>query len=229
MITQNSSPRHKRTRFGRALLGSLFLACGVFAAFQANAQETTPSAEPIVFVPPVVGAPGNRVGAGTRSGNTSSTAGLSLVAPSGGGLTRLETPVLYWWIEAGFTGSVQIQIRADKTERPLLDLQENLSAPPGLQSFDLGSLGLRIRDRQIYEWSVTLHPAGNGTSRRAVTYLERQPANASDTAGDKAAAARMLASQGIWFDAFAIAARNPALEVYRNTLLDKIGIKPVAK
>ncbi len=224
MTNKHPVPTARNRAVCSILLACLFIICETAATIQAKAQSTGATVEPIVFVPPVIGAPGNRVGAGTRSGNLSSP-GVSIVAPKGGGLTRLESPRLYWWLDHPFSGAIQIQLRANDAERPLLDLEENLSVPRGLQAFDLGSLGLRIRDRQIYEWSITLHPAGSGEPSRAITFLERRPSNAPVRSGDKATVARSLASEGIWFDAFAKTARDPGLLDYRNALLLQIGIK----
>ena len=175
----------------------------------------------IVFVPPVDGAPVERIGAGTR-GSGSPSADLKLMVPPGGALTGSPAPALYWWIAKPYDGTLQVTLTRDGTDTPLLDMAEKVSLKAGLNTIALKDFGVRLKAGDIYRWSVSL-PAGTpkATATSYVEYRETKVA-AHDS---PAKTAKALAGAGLWYDAFALVATEAKLNSARNAMLNQVGIK----
>lgn len=192
----------------------------VSAPSVAVAQSEAESVD-IVFVPPVDGAPVERIGAGTR-GSGSPSEHLKLMVPKGGALTGSPSPSLYWWIAEPYEGTLQATLTRDGTDAPLLDMAEKVSLKAGLNTLALGDFGVRLQAGDIYRWTVSL-AAGNRkeTATSYVEYRETKVAS-QDT---PAKTAKALASAGLWYDAFALVAQEEKLNGARDAMLTQVGIK----
>lgn len=193
------------------------------AAFGAAPAQTA-TAQEITFTPPAVGAPGNRTGAATRGG-TADTAGVTLLAPSGGGMTADPQPTLFWWLDRPFRGELNISFGASDAGRPLLDSRESVELPAGQHAFALSDYGLRLVAGTIYRWSVVLTPADGGARLSGSSYIEVATATPPAGADTPVAKASRQAAAGNWYDAFALVATDPALADQRAALLKQVGIE----
>lgn len=159
------------------------MVCSVTFAEQNDQADA--AAEGPVFVPPEIGAPADRLGAGTRD-IIGTTEGLLLLAPEGGGLTTSGTPPLIWYLSEGFDGTMTTQISAPSASGVVLEWDSLL--PKGYYSLDLRRSGFRLQEGVIYVWKVMLIK-GDTVIAVAESFVERvRPTD------------RSPGQAGIWFD-----------------------------
>lgn len=169
--------------------GAFFLVmlfCGM--AFADQNDRTDAPAEGPVFVPPDIGAPGERLGAGTRD-IVGMTEGLLLLVPEGGGLTTSGAPPLVWQLANGFRGKMTTQIWAPGASGVVL--KRNGPLPKGYYSLDLQRSNFRLKEGVIYVWKVVL-TEGDLVVAVAESLVERVGPTDEDPG-----------QLGIWFDALA--------------------------
>lgn len=143
------------------------------------------------FVPPAMGVPADRVGAGTRGVNPDSV-GLHLMAPKGGGLTTLGTPILLWKLDTAFDGDIVVDLGPAFGQA---EYSATLSGPFDIGYFglDLNGSGAALETGKIYGWTVRLIAADTETvAAEKENLIERV-----DRPADMVSAAQ----SGLWFDA----------------------------
>lgn len=173
-------------KMSRVILALMIMFCGPAIAEQ-NDQSEAPADGP-VFVPPAIGAPAERLGAGTRDVvGTSDT--IILLVPQGGGLTTSGTPPLIWHLSSGFSGKMTTQISAPDFSGVVLEQIGPL--PKGYYSLDLRRSDFRLEEGVIYVWKVTLTE-----ENLMVAVAESLVERVSPTAEEPGQA-------GIWFDVLA--------------------------
>lgn len=180
--------------------------------------------DPPIYIPPVTGAPGDRIGAGTR-GTSRQASKMTLLAPKGGGLTLSEAPRLYWWLSEDFTGDVEIRIKSSEGERPILNMKRAVTAQSGLQMFDMSEFGLSLSEGQVYTWTIQMVGPGGTRVSNGTSFIERQSADNSVSDQDAVGRARSLAASGYWYDALAMLADDPKMAKLRAGLLESAGLK----
>ena len=80
------------------------------AAEEPKSGTPTTTVSAPVYKPPLRGAPGGRVGGGTRSGSARDMFVLSALVPDDSGQTISEQPSLYWFISSVTTLPVEVAI-----------------------------------------------------------------------------------------------------------------------
>lgn len=198
------------------LAGAAVLSLSSSVLAQSDSEELD-----VVFMPPVDGAPAERIGAGTRGSNARGER-LKLIVPLGGGITKSPSPVLYWWIAAPYQGKLQFKLDRDGSDSPLLDSAEDVSLQAGLNTLSLGDFGVRLQEGDIYRWSLTL--AAGDLQAEATSYVEYRDTKVA-THDSLAKNAKELANAGLWYDAFAVVAGEAKLKGARDALLKQVGIK----
>lgn len=180
-----------------SLLATLLFASSLALPFSVGAESTSQKKDtetaPVVFVPPVIGVPSDRIGAGTRD-LAPNTDGLTLLVPDGGGLTTSPKPPLIWKLDEEFTGVMQAQIT------PIHDaggaaksIQGRFSA--GYYALDLNRSEMSIVTGKIYRWTVRLvDETTNRVLAEAEGLVER-----IEPSGEVGSPAQ----KGLWFDAIA--------------------------
>lgn len=185
----------------------------VWAGESATSQVTPPEIQTQlpVYRPPLRGAPGGRIGGGTR-GPEGPVPTLVALAPDHVALTADEQPVLFWFLSASTTQPLEVTLVDDRVVPPLLAVRLSPPLPAGIHSLSLKEHGVRLQTGVHYRWFVALVMDSDRRSRDVLTgaALERVelPATLRDRlpgAGD-AAAVRAYAEAGIWYDALARAA-----------------------
>lgn len=225
---------------------TLALAAGVlaigFAPAEAPAQPANAksSAAP-AYTPPSRGAPARRVGGSSRGAAGALPAVLPLV-PDHVGLTTAEHPMLYWYLSKPTSVRVEITLIDEKGETPLIEYSVKDAKGPAVHRIDLAAHGVSLKPGVEYQWSISVVPDPNERSNDVmaagiVKRIDAPAAVASARAKgmDKEALARMLAANGIWYDAIdaysdLISARpnDRDLREQRAALLDQVGLKDVA-
>lgn len=179
----NCSFGARMLRYAVILISTLALS-GSFATAEEDQQESA-SADETVFVPPDVGAPAERMGAGTRDVATSNEM-VRLLVPEGGGLTTSGKPRLVWQLRNGFRGNMRAEISASGADGVVLD--RNGAFPEGFYGLDLQRSDLSLEIGIIYVWRVLLQ---NEDAVVALTqsFVERVDATDADPG-----------QAGVWFD-----------------------------
>jgi hypothetical protein len=224
------------------LCGMLVLAGGPLAevSAQAKSADQAQTVAVPVYKPPLRGAPGGRVGGGTRGIASRDVFMLSVLAPGHTGLTVREQPVLYWFISADTALPAEIAIVDPNSTTPLLE--KPLAGPitRGVHSIRLADHGVRLEPGVVYRWSVSVITDAGRRSRDILASgtIERIPPPATldaalATAGPERSAF-VYAEAGIWYDAMAavceMLARTPDSEPLRGqraALLAQAGLPTI--
>jgi hypothetical protein len=222
-----------------ALVGAMMTAEAAAPALIA-AQTATSSAKAPVYKPPPRGAPGGRIGGGTRG--VGAEVLLSALVPDHVGQTVSEQPTVYWYLTREVSDPVEITLIDQVGTRPLL---EHRLAPPvraGIHGVRLADHGVRLAPGVPYQWSIAVVRDGERRSRDVLSggfiqrveppaALSRQLAAASPT--ERVA---MYAEAGLWYDA--ISAVSERIEMSPNdvdvrrqraVLLEQVGLREVAE
>ena len=176
----------------------------------------------IVFKPPVIGAPGDRIGAGTRSG-VNLIKRIEVLVPKGGGLTTNASPSLHWWLSQDFEGTLQVKIEPVAAKQPLLEMKHDIDAKAGVQSIDLSKLGLKLEHGKIYVWKIILLRSEDVVWASGLSFIERVSARTTEENSSMERRARNFAQAGIWYDALTTLMRDPGLEKQRTVFLKSAG------
>jgi uncharacterized protein DUF928 len=175
-----------------------------------NKAGTPSSAQPglqpagLVYRPPLRGAPGGRVGGGSRGGGAVSVTAL---VPEGRALTSLEQPSVSWYLSSPTPAPVEVTISDDRAVKPLLEVRLPQPVQPGVQRIRLADYGVKLEPGVQYKWFVTVvvDPARRSRDVLAGGTIERVEPNAELSA--RLASARpetlpmIYAEAGLWYDA----------------------------
>jgi Domain of Unknown Function (DUF928) len=203
---------------------------------QSQSKENVGSPSFPVYRPPVRGAPGGRVGGGTR-GYTRDTFVLSVLAPDHMGLTVSEQPSLYWAISNATTLPVELAVMDPRKTEPVLEKRLPSPVTAGVHRIRLADYGVRLDPGVAYRWSVTVVPDANRRSRDilAGATIERVETEAElrEKVGrsEKDRLPFLYAESGLWYDALAAiselietAPQDSALQKQRDALLSQAGL-----
>ncbi len=132
-------------------------------AWAAGKEENTDTPAEIVFIPPEIGAPKDRMGAGTRSIPTHADSDLLLLlVPADGGLTTLASPPLIWRLFRGHRGDVVV--RLSPVGKTAAELLVKGPFPPGDYGLDLSRSNFLLDANLFYLWQVELLDPATGAA-----------------------------------------------------------------
>jgi hypothetical protein len=192
-----------------------------------------------VYKPPLRGAPGGRIGGGTR-GVPGETLALSVLAPDDRALTISEQPTLYWFISSRTSFPIEVVLMDPDGIRPMLEL--NLAPPTqaGVHPIRLADHGIRIQPGIAYRWYVAVVPDAGRRSRDILAggTIERimPPPDLTSTLSRSGRDDRvsLYASAGLWYDALTevtdLVDQSPgdsALRQQRAALLKQVGLPDI--
>ena len=190
------------------------------------------------YKPPLRGAPGGRVGGGTR-GTGREAFILSVLAPNHTGLTISAQPVLYWFISSPSSLPVELTLVDPQKADPLLELQIKPPIAQGVHRVRLADHGVRLEPGLSYQWYVAVVPDSGRRSKdilaggtiELVSPPDGLAARLAQTS--KADQPSVYAGASLWYDALAAlgdlieeAPRDQALLERRSTLLRQVGLPP---
>jgi len=200
---------------------------------RAGDAKATAAAE---YKPPLRGAPGGRVGGGTRGTGRESFI-LSVLAPNHIGLTTSAQPVLYWFISGPSSLPVELTLVDPQKTEPLVELHIKPPIAQGVHRVRLADHGVRLEPGVSYQWYVAVVP---DTGRRSKDILAggaiERVAPPDGLAARLAQASKadqpsVYAGASLWYDALAAlgelideAPRDRALVERRSTLLRQVGL-----
>ncbi len=208
----------------------------------AQAEKEKKSVKPQVkatYRPPSVGAPGGRIGGGTRGDNQ--TFLLSVLAPDHTGLTSRTQPIFYWFLNKPITTGIVFTLRDNEEIKPLVEAELRAPFEPGIHHVKLGDFGVQLQSGKAYRWYVSLvvDPERRSKDVLAGGFVERVDLPAAAVSSLERAESsdrgRVYAENGYWYDAIAtlseqIEAAPPdtALRVQRALLLQQVGLSEIA-
>ena len=208
---------------------------------EAQTKPPPPATGIPVYKPPLRGAPGGRVGGGTR-GNGHGLPSLSVLAPDHTGLTVDEQPSLFWFLSASTNYPIELTIIEAQSIHPLLEMRVSPPVPPGIQRVRLADYGLRLSPGVPYQWFVALVVDPDSRSKDIVAggFIERvevpERARTQLAQDDKARTPHIYAEAGLWYDAVTAlsdlidaAPKGLMLRKQRAALLDQVGLPEAAE
>jgi hypothetical protein len=203
-------------------------------------KPATPITMPI-YQPPLRGAPGGRVGGGTRGiGNELVT--LFALAPDHVGLTSQEQPTLYWFLSNQTKHPIEVTLIVEKVAQPLLEKRIPLPIEPGIHAIRLKDFNLRLLKATQYRWFVALIPDPERRTKDILAggILERidlpEAVRMKLSQTDRRNVPHIFAESGIWYDTIMAISElieaNPNdmnLRKQRAALLEQVGLSKVAQ
>ena len=196
---------------------------------------TTTAAVP-TYKPPLRGAPGGRVGGGTR-GSGREVFVLTVLAPDHSALTVSEQPSLYWFISSATSLPIEVTVMDLRTTQPVLEARLSSPITPGVHRIRLADHGVRLEPGVPYRWFVTIVPDSNRRSKDILAggAIERvEPPEGLDAKlaqASKDKAPLLYAEAGVWYEALTAisdliesAPDDAVLRKQRATLLAQVGL-----
>lgn len=183
----------------------------------------------IEYKPPSRGAPGNRVGAGTKDigGQV-----VRLMAPGDHIPYSLSLqPVLYWSVVDPLQGDIEIEIR--NADRNTVEYRTTLDTTPlnRLAALSTADAGVRLEPETVYCWTASYWPRSSKSliSDTSRACFSTRPSAAFDPESRQCSLSniRTLASRGYWYDALHCAVTHDSEAVRQetlNALLDHLGV-----
>lgn len=214
------------------------------AASTESTQQPRPAlASAPVYKPPLRGAPGGRVGGGTRGVGASTHASgratfvLSVLAPDHTGLTISEQPSLYWYISSAAPSPVEVTLVDPRATKPLLAVRLPSPVEAGIHRIRLADHRVRLEPGVAYRWYVAVVPDAERRTKDFLTggAIERiEPPEGLRARLEEASRMEtpsLYAEAGLWYDAITALSElidstpgNPTLGQQRSAMLNQVGL-----
>lgn len=207
------------------------------AAQQPSQAPKATADAPAVYKPPLRGAPGGRVGGGTRGTGQEPAFVLSVLAPNHTGLTVGEQPSLFWFISSASSYPVELTLVDPGKTDPLIELKVNPPVKPGVHRVSLKDHNVRLAPGVSYQWYVAVVPDSNRRSKDILAggSIERVASPAELTTklsqASKSQVPALYAEAGMWYDALTAigdlieqSPQDTALVNQRSALLRQVGL-----
>jgi len=206
-------------------------------------KSATPVSQP-VYQPPLRGAPGGRIGGGTRGiGDERITLFvLAVLAPNHVGLTTQGQPNLYWYLSQPTNLPIEVTIIEDQAISPLFERRINLPVQAGINCVRLADHRVTLLPGKQYRWFVAAVPSADHRSKDIIAggMIERvessEALRAKLSQADKRNIPYIYAESGIWYDAIMAISElieaNPNdmnLRKQRAALIEQVGLPEVAE
>ncbi len=223
-----------------AVVFILSVSFSVTAKDETKKQGEKSASKMFAYKPPMRGAPGSRMGGGTR-GEGEESFFLSVLVPSHTGFTTKYSPTLYWYLSKPVSKRIEFTLNDEELGETLI--RTEISADRGgIQRLDLSDYKLGLSPKKEYSWFVTIiidseQPSKNIFSGGGIQYVEPSKALGEKLAGKTGTDIPLIyAQEGIWYDALAELSQliegNPkdkTLYAQRNSLINEIGLHEVAE
>lgn len=201
-----------------------------------KASDGKASTTVAVYKPPLRGAPGGRVGGGTR-GTGREAFVLSVLAPNHTGLTTSEQPSLFWFISNASSYPVELTLVDPEKTELLVEMRIDPPVAAGVHRLRLSDHKVRLAPGTAYQWYVAVVPDGGRRSKDILAGGMIERVSVPDGLVDKVSKASqaqlpsLYAEAGLWYDAMAAlnelieqAPDDRVLREQRSALLRQIGL-----
>lgn len=211
---------------------------------EAKVSDEKEETRPLVpYIPPrrKLPAPAIRTSGGTR-GIGSDLLDVTLLVPDHVALTLEAQPTFYWELSQKTSARIHLTVIDEESVEPLLAVSVGGSADAGIHALHLADYENRLEVGKTYEWSIVVvpNPDRRELDKVARAFIARvaadEPLRAALAEADRRTRPRVLARNGIWYDAFAclseaIAAdpTDRTLRAERASLLEQVGLPGLAE
>lgn len=207
-----------------------------------QSKKTESPASVLVYIPPPNrGAPGARIGGGTR-GNQREVFVLSVLAPDHSGFTTSEQPSLYWFISKSTSLPVEFTVMDPHGVQPILETQLPAPVTAGVHRIRLSDFNVRLAPGTAYQWFVSVVPDADRRSKdiTAGGAIERvempEGLKAKVAQAAKSDLPSLYGEAGLWYDTVAAlsdlieaAPQDLALRKERTALLSQVGLTGITE
>jgi len=205
-----------------------------------QSKKTESSATVPVYTPPKRGAPGGRVGGGTR-GIQREVFLLSVLAPDHSGFTTSEQPSLYWFISNSTSFPVELTVMDPQGIQPILETRLPAPVQAGVHRIRLSDYNVRLSPGAAYRWFVSVVPDTDRRSKDimaggAIERVEMPEGLKAKLAQAKSDLPPIYAEAGLWYDTVAAiselieaAPQDQALRKQRTALLSQVGLTGITE
>lgn len=189
-----------------------------------------------VYSPPSRGAPGGRIGGGTRGGGQNVFV-LSVLAPDHSAFTTTEQPSLYWYISKPTALPVELTVMDPQGIKPILETQLPSPTKAGIQRVRLADYNVHLAPGAAYRWFVAVVPDADRRSKDILAGGAIERVDLQEDVKAKVAKASdkelpfVYAQAGLWYDALKsisdlidAAPQNQDLHNQRTALLKQVGL-----
>ena len=205
-------------------------------------KAESPASVPVpVYTPPKRGAPGGRVGGGTR-GFQREVFLLSVLAPDHSGFTTSEQPSLYWFISTSTSLPVELTVMDPQGVQPILETRIPAPVQAGVHRIRLSDYNVRLAPGAAYRWFVSVVPDADRRSKdiTAGGAIERvempEGLKAKVAQAAKSDLPSLYGEAGLWYDTVAAiselidaAPQDQALRKQRIALLAQVGLTGITE
>jgi Domain of Unknown Function (DUF928) len=188
-----------------------------------------------VYKLPTRGAPGGRVGGGTRGDKNAFV--LSVLAPDHSGFTTNEQPSLYWYISNSTSLPIELTLMDPQGIQPILETRLPPPIKAGIQRVRLADYNIHLAPGAAYRWFVTVVPDADRRSKDILAGGAIERVDVQEELKAKLAKAKsnetpfVYAEAGLWYDALKAisdlidaAPQNQELRNQRTALLKQVGL-----
>jgi hypothetical protein len=206
-----------------------------------QSKKTESVASLPVYTPPKRGAPGGRVGGGTR-GLQREVFILSVLAPDHSGFTTSEQPSLYWFISSSTSLPVELTVMDPQGVQPILETRLPAPVTAGVHRIRLSDYNVRLAPGAAYRWFVSVVPDADRRSKDIMAggAIERvempEELKAKLAQAAKPDLPSIYAQEGMWYDTVAAiselieaAPQDQALREQRSALLTQVGLTGITE
>jgi hypothetical protein len=194
----------------------------------------------VVYKPPKRGAPGGRVGGGTR-GIQRDVFVLSVLAPDHSGLTISEQPSLYWFISGPTSLPVELTVTDRDGGQAILETRLQGPVQAGVHRVRLADHNIHLKQGVTYQWFVTVIPDSDRRSKDILAggTIERvdvpDDLKAKLTTANKSELFPLYSEAGLWYDAVATVSemieatpQDQTLRKQRAALMSQVGLTGIS-
>jgi hypothetical protein len=206
-----------------------------------QSKKTEAPASAPVYTPPKRGAPGGRIGGGTR-GFQREVSVLSALAPDHSGFTTSEQPALYWFISSSTSLPVELTVMDPQGVQPILETRLPSPITAGVHRIRLSDYNVRLAPGAAYRWFVSVVPDADRRSKDitaggAIERVEMPEALKGKVAqAPKSDLPSIYGEAGLWYDTVAAiselieaAPQDQALRKQRTALLAQVGLTGISE
>ncbi len=174
--------------------------------------EASSRQEPL-YQPPQRGAPGGRVGGGTRGPSADLPLMWALV-PDHVGLSAEVQPRLVWYLSKTTTYPLELTIIDETGVIPIIEKLLSSPTDPGIHIIRLADYDLKLEKGKTYQWSVSLISDPEHRSRDLIVGGMIQVGDVPVSLGENVRnanpveATRLWGNAGFWYDAIGVISTN---------------------
>jgi hypothetical protein len=204
-------------------------------------KQMASSRQERLYRPPQRGAPGGRVGGGTRGPSTDIPLMWALV-PDHVGLSAEAQPQLVWYLSKTTASPLELTIIDEAGVTPIIEKRLSSPAEPGIHIIRLADYDLQLEKGKTYQWFVSLISDPEHRSTDIIVGGMIQVGDVPASVGEDARkanpvdATRLLAQAGFWYDAMGVISTsiqsNPSdaeMHALRASLLEEVDLATPAQ